>query len=97
MQALIDVILPVFLLIGFGYAAVWRGWMQDGAIDGVMKFAQNFAMPALLFRAISTLDLAQEFDAALLFSFYLGSLSGFVVGMFGARFLFNRPKSTVLR
>lgn len=91
MQALIDVILPVFLLIGFGYAAVWRGWMQDGAIDGVMKFAQNFAMPALLFRAISTLDLAQEFDAALLFSFYLGSLSGFVVGMFGARFLFNRP------
>jgi len=91
MHALIDVILPVFLVISFGYAAVWRGWMQDDAIDGMMKFAQNFAIPALLFRAISTLDLGQEFDAALLFSFYLGSVSGFIVGMFGARFLFNRP------
>ena len=90
MQALIDVILPVFLVIGFGYAAVWRGWMQDGAIDGVMKFAQNFAIPVLLFSAISTLDLGQEFDASLLFSFYLGSVSGFVIGTFGARFIFGR-------
>jgi len=90
MQALIDVILPVFLVIGFGYVAVWRGWMQDAAIDGVMKFAQNFAIPALLFRAISTLDLGQNFDPALLFSFYLGSVSGFIVGMLGARYLFGR-------
>jgi len=90
MQALIDVILPVFLVIGFGYVAVWRGWMQDATIDGVMKFAQNFAIPALLFRAISTLDLSQNFDPALLFSFYLGSVSGFVIGMLGARYLFGR-------
>lgn len=91
MQALLDVILPVFLVIGFGYTAVWRGWMSDAGIEGLMKFAQNFAIPALLFRAISTLDLGQDFDLAMLFSFYAGALAGFMAGLFGARFLFGRP------
>ncbi|PIE16306.1 MAG: malonate transporter [Rhodobacterales bacterium] len=90
MQALIDVILPVFLVIGFGYLAAWRGWMPPVAIDGVMRFAQGFAIPVLLFRAISSLDLAQEFDLRLLFSFYFGSVSGFVLGMLVTRFVFHR-------
>ncbi len=91
MQALLDVILPVFLVIGLGYLAVWRGWINDTGIDGLMKFAQNFAIPLLLFHAISTLDLGQNFDVAMLFSFYSGAAAGFAAGLFGARFIFNRP------
>jgi len=90
MGALIDVILPVFLVIGFGYVAVWRGLFSDAGVDGLMKFTQGFAIPCLLFRAISTLDLEQNFDLALLGSFYAGALAGFVVGLLGARFLFGR-------
>ena len=63
MEALLDVILPVFLVIGFGYVACrGSGWFADEHVDGLMKFTQNFAIPCLLFRAISTLDLAQDFD-----------------------------------
>ncbi len=91
MQALLDVILPVFLVVGLGYVAVWRGWMSDAAIDGLMKFAQSFAIPALLFRAISTLDLGASFDLRLMVSFYAGAFAGFLAGLFGARFLFHRP------
>ncbi len=91
MQALLDVILPVFLVVGLGYVAVWRGWMSDAAIDGLMKFAQSFAIPALLFRAISTLDLGASFDLRLMVSFYAGAFAGFLAGLFGARFLFRRP------
>lgn len=91
MQALLDVILPVFLVIGLGYLAVWRGWISDADIDGVMKFAQNFAVPLLLFQAISTLDLGQNFDIKMLFSFYSGALVGFLAGLLGARFIFGRP------
>ncbi len=91
MQALLDVILPVFLVVGLGYVAVWRGWMTDAAIDGLMKFAQSFAIPALLFRAISTLDLGASFDLRLMISFYAGATAGFAAGLFGARFLFHRP------
>jgi predicted permease len=90
MAALIDVILPVFLVIGFGYLAVWRGYFSDAGVDGLMKFTQNFAIPCLLFRAISTLDLGQNFDLALLFSFYTGALAGFAAGFFGARYIFGR-------
>ncbi len=90
MTALLDVILPVFLVIGFGYLAVWKGFFSDAGVDGLMKFTQNFAIPCLLFRAISTLDLEQNFDLALLGSFYTGALAGFTVGLLGARFLFGR-------
>ena len=91
MQALLQVILPVFLVMGFGYIAVWRGYIGDDAIDGLMKFTQNFAIPCLLFRAISSLDLGQDFDPALLGSFYAGATAGFLAGLVGARYLFNRP------
>ena len=90
MQALIDIILPVFLVIGFGYFAVWRGYFPDSGVDGLNAFTQNFAIPTLLFKAIATLDLGQEFDIRLLASFYTGAASGFFIGLFGARYLFGR-------
>lgn len=91
MQSLLEVILPVFLLIGFGYVAVWRRLFSNEAVEGLMIFAQNFAVPCLLFRAISTLDLGATFAPALLLSFYLGASVAFVVGLLGARMLFRRP------
>ncbi len=90
MQALIDVILPVFLVIGAGYGAAWRNWFSEPTVDGLMKFTTNFAIPCLLFRAIWQLDLGGHIDYALLISFYTGSLTGFTAGLLGARFLFGR-------
>jgi predicted permease len=90
MTALIDVILPVFLVMGFGYVAVWKGYFSDSGVDGLMKFTQGFAIPCLLFRAISTLDLQQNFDLTLLASFYAGALAGFATGLLGARYFFGR-------
>lgn len=91
MQALLDVILPVFFVIGFGYFAVWMGWFAQSGVEGLMKFTQNFAIPCLLFTAIARLDLGQSFDLRLLTSFYAGAASGFVLGLFGARLIFGRP------
>lgn len=90
MTALLDVILPVFLVIGFGYAAVWKGYFSESGVDGLMKFTQTFAIPCLLFRAISTLDLGQDFDLGLLAAFYTGALAGFAAGFLGARHIFGR-------
>lgn len=90
MQALLDVILPVFIVIGFGYAAVWRGYFSDQGVDGIMKFTQNFAIPCLLFRALSTLSLEQGFSVGLLASFYIGAITCFGLGIAGARVLFKR-------
>lgn len=90
MQTLLDVILPVFLVIGFGYVAVWRGLFPASGIDGVMKFTQNFAIPCLLFQAIARIDLSSSYDPRLLISFYAGAGLCFVLGIFGARLLFKR-------
>jgi hypothetical protein len=90
-QALADVILPVFLVLGFGYLAAWRGWIEDAHIDGLAKFTQGFAIPCLLFSAIATLDLSASLQPRLLGAFYAGALTGFALGLAGARLIFARP------
>lgn len=90
MQTLLDVILPVFLVIGFGYVAVWRNLFPVSGIDGVMRFTQNFAIPCLLFQAIAKMDLGVAIDAGLLASFYAGAAICFAAGILGARLLFKR-------
>ncbi len=90
MQALLDVILPVFVVIGAGYVSVWRGWFTHAGVDGLIGFTQNFAIPCLLFLAIAHLDLSQSFDWRLMVSFYTGSLTCFFLGLLGAHYLFHR-------
>jgi predicted permease len=90
LQTLFDVTLPVFLVIAFGFAAVRLGLFGDHAVDGLMRFTQQFAIPCLLFRAISTLDLGQTFQWPLLIAFYAGATAGFLAGLLGARHLFGR-------
>lgn len=91
MGDLLSVVIPVFLVVGAGYLAVWRGLFSDSAVDGLMVFTQKFAIPCLLFSAIATLDLGAEFDIRLLISFYTGSATCFFAGLFGARLFFGRP------
>jgi len=90
MSALLDVVLPVFVVIGAGYLVVWMGWFAQSGVDGLIRFTQNFAIPCLLFTAISQLDLGDNFNAPLLISFYTGALAGFALGTFGARLIFGR-------
>jgi predicted permease len=91
MGILIDVVLPVFLIIGFGYAAARAKLLSQDAIDGLMRFSQSFAIPCLLFRSISELDLSTSFQPGLLLSFYLGAFTAFAAGFFGAHKGFDRP------
>ncbi|WP_238368830.1 AEC family transporter [Mesobacterium pallidum] len=90
MQALIDVILPVFLVIGAGYLAVWSRFFPAEAVDGLMRFAQNFAFPILLFNAIRNLDLGAAFHWPLLIAFYTGAIVAFGLGYLGARLWLKR-------
>ena len=91
MSALIEVILPVFLLIGFGYGAARMGWFSESAVDGLMRFAQTFALPCLLFKSVATLDLSAAYDYRLLLSFYTGAFTAFGLGLFCALWVFHRP------
>ena len=90
MSALLDVIIPVFLIIGFGYCTVWARLFSIDTIDGLMKFSQNFAIPVLLFNAIAKVDLANVFEFNLFLSFYVGATAGFLIGFLGSHYIFHR-------
>ncbi|MGL4238228.1 AEC family transporter [Tabrizicola sp.] len=91
MQALIEVILPVFLVMAAGYGATRAGWLQSEAIDGLMRFAQGVAVPCVLFLGVAQLDLARDIQLEPFLAFYTGAFACFILGCLGARFLFGRP------
>ncbi|MCR9126258.1 MAG: AEC family transporter [Rhodobacteraceae bacterium] len=96
-QTLLDVILPVFLVIGAGYATTQAGYFNQTHIEGIMKFTQGFAIPCLLFDAMAHIDLSASFDPALLFSFYASAGFCFGAGAICARYLFGRdPEDAVV-
>lgn len=92
MAALLEIILPVFVLVAVGYFVSWKGMFSESAVDGLVKFTQNFAIPCLLFRAMSQLDIGAITNVPLLISFYTGAITCFALGYFGSRILFSRNK-----
>jgi predicted permease len=91
MLANLQIILPVFLLVGAGYLAAKRAIFTPEQADAVMKFSQTFAIPALLFSAVATLDLSTVFKPGLLISFYAGNTIAFIIGGLIAYHVFKRP------
>ena len=91
MGLLLDVILPVFLVIGVGYAMAKWGGFGHAAVDALMRFSQGIAVPCLLFRQIALLDIGSTFRADLITAFYAGAFLCFAAGFFGSWKLFHRP------
>ena len=87
---ILNIVAPVFILIGAGFAAVKGGIFADEPIDQLMKFAIQFAIPCLLFRATSTIDLASAFDWRILSSYYAAAIGSFVITYFIVRKGFKR-------
>jgi predicted permease len=87
---ILNIIAPVFIVVGAGYLAVRLGLFGIEAIDHLMKFATTFAIPCLLFLATSTIDLGAAFDWRVLTAYYGASISGFVLTYLVARKLFKR-------
>lgn len=91
MQALFDVILPVFLLIGAGYAATAFRLLSDPGVDGLMRYANSIAAPCLLMLAISRIDLGSAYTPELLVSFYAGAFASFLIVAAATLFWLRRP------
>jgi predicted permease len=90
---LLDVVMPVFLVIGAGYIAVKLNLFKSSASDGLMHFTQGFAIPCLLFLNIMRLDFSVVFDWHLMAAFYSGAIISFALGILGARTIFKRRAS----
>ncbi len=87
---ILNIIAPVFLVIAAGYIAVRRGYFNQDMVDGLMKFAILFAVPSLLFRATSTLDLSTAYDWRIMLAFYSAAAVSFATTGFLAYKIFKK-------
>ncbi len=94
MQAVIDVILPVFGLIALGYFAARTGWVKDGAVDGLTRIVFDVAVPILLFRTMVDIRLPDVSPWGLWAAYFLGCAVTWLPAMMTARVLLARPYDT---
>ncbi len=90
MISLLSITLPIFLLIGLGFAAARIGAVSGRFIDDFGQFVLNFALPALVFHALLSQDLRQTFDATYVFVYGSSSLAVFVIVLTLFRFVLGR-------
>jgi malonate transporter and related proteins len=96
MLAIVNVIIPVFGIIGLGYFAVrFRLYPAEG-VRGLVAFVNNFATPCLLFQAMLTSDFGAAFNPTIIVPFFVGSLFSFVAGaVIAIRFFRDKPGAGV--
>ena len=89
MILILEIVLPVFALIGIGYGLAAKKYLSAEHIDGLTKYTQGFALPVLLFLSISQADLTL-FSAKLYLGYYGPAFLIFFAATLGARYLLRR-------
>lgn len=90
MLAVLLITAPIFLLIALGYIAVKTGLMPQEAIPGLGRFVIYFALPALMFSTISSMDFSQVIEPNYLAVYALGSLLALIAGIALHKFLLRK-------
>lgn len=78
-MAVADLVLPVFAIIVTGWLAGWFGYISRSLADGLVHFAYNVAMPALLFVTIAQEPARNLLEWRFLLAFGGGSLLCFAL------------------
>ena len=87
---LLSIVLPVFLVVGAGYALVSVRFFPDAGVDALVRFTTGLAVPCLLFKAMYELELGTAMRADHVIAFYTASLVCFATGALISRSLFRR-------
>jgi malonate transporter len=90
MDQIVGIVIPVFGLIGIGYAAVWIGLLNHETGEAVGDFVFTIAIPVLIFRVIATADFSGGSPWFLWLAYYIGFIIAWAIGTFAVRRLFQR-------
>lgn len=98
MNAIFNVVLPVFALVLCGYLAGRSGVLTASATEALNKFVFWFALPALMFTGMAALDVAALRSGTVYIALFVASSIGtFSIAMLVAAYLFpQRNGATVL-
>lgn len=82
MLTVLAITLPIFLVIGLGFATTKGGLFTASDMRIFGRFVMNIALPAMLFNAVSKRDLAEVFDPVFMGGYAAASLLVVAVGIF---------------
>jgi predicted permease len=85
-----DLVLPVFAIIVTGWLAGWLGYISRSLADGLVHFAYNVAMPALLVVTIAQEPARNLLEWRFLLAFGGGSILCFVLVFLAVRLTWGR-------
>jgi malonate transporter len=79
MPAVLSITSPIFLLIALGFLAARNGFFGPTEVQAIGGFVLRFAMPALIFKSLSSRPIAEIADARYLAAYAGASLVCFVL------------------
>ncbi|MBR0564708.1 AEC family transporter [Azoarcus sp. L1K30] len=85
MLDILSITSPIFILIGLGYCAVRAGFFSRADMRVLGTFVINFALPAMLFKALSQRAFSEVMNAGYLLAYAIGSLFAMGVAVLVAR------------
>lgn len=85
MQAVLDIVLPVFGLVLLGYLIARTPLLGAEGIRGLSNFVFYVAIPVLLFRSVSTLKVPDAIDPMLPVAYFAATLALYAVAFFAGR------------
>ncbi len=94
MNQIATIVLPVFGLIGVGYAVAWARLLPEGTGRALGDFCFVIALPLLIFRIMATADFSGASPFHLWLAYYAGFATVWVVGTLTVRRLFGRDART---
>ncbi len=94
MDQIVTIVLPVFGLIGIGYAAAWLKVLPEGSDRTLADFCFVIAIPLLIFRILATADFSGGSPIHLWLAYYGGFAVVWIAGTLAVRRLFGRDART---
>ena len=93
---LLEIVIPVFLLIGAGYASVWVKFLTSNVMDALIKFQVSVAVPVLLFNSMFHTDLGTSLNLYAMIGFFgSGTVAFFAAILLSRLFWKRRPGEAV--
>jgi len=79
LTAILSITFPIYAAIAIGYLIVAKGWFSATDMRVLGKYVLNIALPALLFTAVASRDVAEVFQPGYMVVFGLGGLGTILV------------------
>jgi malonate transporter and related proteins len=90
-MTVLSIVVPVFALIALGYVAARFAWLSGPAQKGLAEFSATIAIPALLFRTVSSSAPLTVSPLRIWLAFFGALALTWLVAMLAGRYLLKRP------